>query len=216
MREETQQNRTEHTNSSPEPILRLGEHKRARGIEHLIGDLLGVAGQAVHELPAGTGAAALREVAGDLEPLEVTEALLSLLLLAHRDPGIRDDDVGVGDGLLGGEVLRQLPPTTTTTSAPRSGLTPDQRRYVLRDPVPVRRGDGDVRAQLHGPDGQVEEHVVGVADPGDLQVRREDTKARAGARRREGLVDREEVRDYLQRVEVVAQRVDDGHAGVLG
>lgn len=172
-------------------------------------------GQAVHELPALLGAATLRELVGDLVASEVVKALLGLGLLAHGHPGVGDEDVGVPDGLLGNVCLGQL---SGAGDAGRGGE--NDVAHAWRDGVALWRGDGDIDAELDGADGKVEEDVIRVADPGDLEAL--EAEAGDGAERgvgfrgaREGLVDGEEVGDGLEGVVIVREGVDDGDAGVL-
>lgn len=198
------------TNSSPEPVLGLGEDQGLRTIKDLIINLLRMPRKAVHELPAGLGAAALGQLVGDLEAGESLEAPLGLGLLAHGHPGVGDQDVGVLDGLLGDRGLDQL-----AGLGHALGGSQDDLLHTVRNAVAGGRGDGDVDAQHDAGSRHVEEHVVGVADPGDLHTL-ESQAGLVGGLGGEGLVDGLEVGNGLERVEVIGQGVDDGHRRVLG
>lgn len=75
----------------------------------------------------------------------------------------------------------------------------------------------DVYAEFCGADGEVEEDVVGVTDPGDFLAF--EAKAPGGGSARgggKGFVDGEEIGDGLEWVVEVGEGVDDGDGGVFG
>lgn len=182
-----------------QPVLGLLENHAAVAVEHLVADLLLVSGQAVHELPVLADAAFAEQVAVDLEAAELPQLFLLLRLLSHGDKRVGDHHVGVAQcpdrvvhhlerGVVG---LREL------------GRGRGDAAVEL-----VARGNSNrhVHPVLERGDREVVDDVVGVAHPGQLLG--------AEVLAREHLPDGQHVADRLQRVEPVAQAVDDGHARV--
>ena len=80
-------------------VFRLVEDDRLRAVHYLVGDLLAtMRRQAVHE--QGVVFCKCHEGRIDLEALELLEALVMLGFVAHRRPGVGEDDVGARDGVL--------------------------------------------------------------------------------------------------------------------
>src|SRR5690606_19854256 len=76
-------------------VLGLVPYDALRTVDDLRVDLITTVGrQAVDEDRFWVGEA--HRLGGDLVPAEVADASELLLFLAHRDPGVGDDDVGAG------------------------------------------------------------------------------------------------------------------------
>ena len=153
----------------------------------------------MHEDGGGLGVG--HQLLVDLVVLQQRNALgPDLVGLAHGDPDVGVDHVGVGAAFL--HVLGQ-----TDGAAVLSGDLLAGRNQALLRPQLLGAAGGEVHAQLGGDHHQRVGHVVpGVAHEGEVL-------ALDGA---EVLLDGEDVGQHLGGVELVGQAVPNGNAGVLG
>lgn len=186
------------SDSSIETVLSLREDERAVAVEDLVRDFLGVTGQAVHKLPVLVSTALGGHLVGDLVAVELLETELGLLLLAHGDPGVGDQDVGVLDSLE--RVVGKF-----KDGAGLVASTADHLDNVQVDRVFAGGGSADVDTGLGAGNSQVVENVVGVTYPSKLEAL-EITKR---------FLDGHDVSDGLERVEQFTQCVDDWGCGGL-
>ena len=115
----------------------------------------------MHKPPPLPRATPLRQLLRDLEPFKCLHPLLRLGFLAHGNPRIRDEDVGVFDGFFGDVGFGQF----------ESGVCGcDDVAHEGRDGVAFGGCYGDFDAEFGGANSEVEEDVVGVADPGDFEA----------------------------------------------
>ena len=129
----------------------------------------------------------------DLERPERSDPIQSVVLLAHRRPGVGDQDVGAVSGRL--RIRRQGHRGAGVGGTFLGGR--DELRVGLET---GGGGDGDMDACGHPAEHQRVRHVVGaVAEVGEPQP----------VQRALALVERLQVGEHLARVELVGQRVDD-------
>lgn len=100
-----------------------------------------------------------------MEAGERFEALGRFFLLAHGDPSICDEDVGVFACLLRDRGLGEAAGARSCCCGVVDDIPHSGRNFVARG-----CGDGNVDAEFYGGDGQVEENVIGVTYPGNLEA----------------------------------------------
>ena len=178
-------------------VLGLVPDDALRAVEDVGVDLLAPVGrQAVHDDRVGRRVG--HQLGGDGVVGEHRQPLLGLALLAHRDPGVGDHDVGAVDGL-DRVALEQRGPAGARADGVRAV---DHRLLGL---LPLGRADADVHAGRHPGEEPGVAHVAGaVADERDRQ-------AGEGAL---VLLDGQQVGEQLAGVVVVGEGVDDRHPGV--
>lgn len=121
-------------------------------------------------------------------------------------PGISDDDIRAADRLLRhGRHLHHRAVAKLPCCAARS------REHLPVDRVRLWRRHGHRHPALAARNHQVVQHVIGVADPGELQGRL--GAVGGGKVAREGFLEGEHVCEGLQGVVGVGEGVDDGDAG---
>jgi len=151
--------------SRPKTVLSLGEHQGAGAVENLITDFLRVSGKAVHELPVLLGTTTLGQIGGNLEALEGLHTLLGFLLLTHGDPGIGDQDISILDSLFGDVGLGELSGCGHTLTRAL-----DEVNHVGGDLVALGSSNVHVNTHLGSTNGQIEENIVSITNPSNLQA----------------------------------------------
>jgi len=179
------------TQHGPEPILRLLEDQTSRRVEHLIAHFLRMPGQTVHELPPLLRSSRLRQLLRHLKSLKGLQPLDLLLFLTHRDPRIRDNDVCILDRFLGALGLSEERLRATGG---------DDIAHEARDLVASRCRDADLDTKLLCTNREIEEHIIRIPHPCDLHPLQSKTLPRRSLVRRKRFMNREEVRNRLQRV----------------
>ena len=147
-------------------VLGLVPDHALRAVEHVGVDLLAAVGrQAVHDDRVGRGER--HQLGGDRVVAERRQPGGGLLLLAHRDPRVGDDDVGAGRRPRRGSTITWAePPVSAAISRARS-------TYWLLGLVALGRGDPDVQPGGGAGEQPGVAHVAGaVADEGDGRARR--------------------------------------------
>ena len=177
-----------------QPVLGLVPHRAVRPVDHLVGDLVAaVGGKAVQDNRIRLSPSEERRV--DLERPERPHPVQSVVLLAHRRPGVGDEDVGaVGGRLRIGRHGHRGAGVCGTFLGGR-----DELRVGLET---GGGGDGDMYARGDPAEHQRVRHVVGaVAEVGQPQA----------VQRAPAFVERLQIGEHLARVELVGQRVDHRH-----
>ena len=182
-----------------QPVLRLVPDGAAGPVEDRVGDLVAaVGGQAVQRDRTGRGA--VEQGVVHLQRAERRRAVAAVGLLAHRDPGVGDDDLGTLDGR-----VRVGDRAGTPAGLLRAGLRVPQDLGVGGEPV--GRAHPDVQARGDAAEQQRVRHVVrAVAEVGQGQP----------GEAPEALADRLQVGQHLAGVEGVGERVHDRDGGGRG
>ncbi len=177
-----------------ESVFGFVPHDALRAVDHLgIHFVPAVGGEAVDEDRVVLGEA--HEFLRHLVGREVAKPLELFVLLAHRDPGVGDDDVCAGGSLVGVGVERDR-------TAGLLGAAVGVGHDILTRCVLHRGGDAHMHA---GRDPAEHIGLPHVGAPVPEEGEREALQLALV------LLDCEQIGEDLTRMEVVAERIDDGH-----